>query len=198
MRRGITKSPIRIGLVISIFTILIFSWIVFGLSLHTNSAILVYNTEMVSGDEDKVDIEYVNSEGTVFLEDGSSVGTDEIDSYIRTCTESGMYYIPDGTIVMPIDESEARDMCVSFAFIDGLLCIVIIIALFFIRSKKLRWLVCILIGYFLVSVYGDIVWKLYCSSVVGSGIWIQWVLAVRYIVVASLGVLFRVIGKKMV
>ena len=149
--------------------------------LQLNSYIIQVNTEAVAGDDTKVEVEYINEDGTLYLYDTTSVPDEKVTSYIRTAQGSGVYYIPEGQMVAEITRDEALDLGMRFMILDvAVLLIVVCLLVWKKGSKKVSILLAV--GYGIATAIIDIVMKYYCVNTLVTAFPIQWVVCGRYLV----------------
>lgn len=149
--------------------------------LQLNSYIIKVNTEAVAQDTTKIKVEHINEEGTLYLEDTTSVPDDEVSSYIRTAQGTGTYYIPEGQMTAAITHDEAVQLGMRFMVLDVVVLLAFISLLVWKRGRK-KAAVLLAIGYGLVTVVTDFVMKYYCVSILNTAFPIQWVVCGRYLV----------------
>ena len=122
---------------ITIICVLISLWWLFsGLETQLNSVIVVQNTEYVEQDTSKIKVEYINEDGTVFLEDATSVEDDAISEYITVKQGTGIYYVPDNMMTRELTANESFDLGQRFIFLSILVYLVFQLLGVNVKGKK--------------------------------------------------------------
>ena len=160
---------------ITVICVLIFLyWLLSGLTLQTNSAVIYYNTVRVENDESKIEVQHINEDNKVFLDDGTSFENEDIKEYIKVVKGSGTYYIPDGLMTVEVSKDEATGLAKTFILMDVVVFIMFICLLIWKHNK--RWQVILeAIGYFIISFFASIVIGFWCSRIYLSGFRAEWV-----------------------
>lgn len=186
------------NIMITIICVLLYiNWLLAGLLLQTNSAIINLNTESVESDDGKLKIEYVNSEETIFLEDGTSISGDKISEYVRTEKGSGSYYTSEGYMSAEITDDEAMDLCKNFLAMEVIITITVVCLTIWKRNNiylKCLFLVLTIIS----SVLSDIVWSFYLEVIQHSNFPIWIVVYSRLIVYVIMFVIVQIKTRKKV
>ena len=156
-------------------------YVLSGAELQLNGYIIKLNTEAVASDETKLRVEHISSDGTLYLEDTTSVPDEDVTSYIRTVPGSGVYYIPGEGMSAEITRSDALQLGTRFMVLDSVV-FLMFSSLVFWKGYRKHWIVVFLIVYGVCTFFTDIVMKYYCVSLLQSSFPIQWAICGRYLV----------------
>lgn len=148
--------------------------------LQLNGYIIMANTTAVEADGDKVAVEHISEDGTLYLSDTTKVEDEEIDKYIRVATGTGTYYIPDGQMVAEITHSDAIELGKRFMILDAAVLVMLVALLINLRGRKRRS-IALCVGYAFATAITDIVMKYYCVNILQTAFPIQWVVCGRYL-----------------
>ena len=147
---------------ITIICVLISLWWLFsGLETQLNSAIVVQNTEYVEQDTSKIKVEHINEDGTVFLEDTTSVEDNAISEYITVKQETGTYYIPDNMMTRELTADESFDLGQRFIFLSILVYLVFLL---------------LILGELLAAFFASVVLTYFLDNIVESKFPVNWLL----------------------
>lgn len=161
---------------ITIICVLISLWWLFsGLETQLNSAIVVQNTEYVEQDTSKIKVEHINEDGTVFLEDTTSVEDNAISEYITVKQETGTYYIPDNMMTRELTADESFDLGQRFIFLSILVYLVFLLLGVNVKGKKSFTLLLIL-GELLAAFFASVVLTYFLDNIVESKFPVNWLL----------------------
>lgn len=150
-------------------------WLSSGLETQLNSAIVVQNTEYVEQDTSKIKVEHINEDGTVFLEDTTSVEDNAISEYITVKQETGTYYIPDNMMTRELTADESFDLGQRFIFLSILVYLVFLLLGVNVKGKKSFTLLLIL-GEVMAAFFASIVLTYFLDNIVESKFPVNWLL----------------------
>lgn len=150
-------------------------WLSSGLETQLNSAIVVQNTEYVEQDTSKIKVEHINEDGTVFLEDTTSVEDNAISEYITVKQETGTYYIPDNMMTRELTADESFDLGQRFIFLSILVYLVFLLLGVNVKRKKSFTLLLIL-GELLAAFFASVVLTYFLDNIVESKFPVNWLL----------------------
>ena len=150
-------------------------WLSSGLETQLNSAIVVQNTEYVEQDTSKIKVEHINEDGTVFLEDTTSVEDDTISEYITVKQETGTYYIPNNMMTRELTADESFDLGQRFIFLSILVYLVFLLLGVNVKGKKSFTLLLIL-GEVMAAFFASIVLTYFLDNIVESKFPVNWLL----------------------
>lgn len=150
-------------------------WLSSGLETQLNSAIVVQNTEYVEQDASKIKVEHINEDGTVFLEDTTSVEDNAISEYITVKQETGTYYIPDNMMTRELTADESFDLGQRFIFLSILVYLVFLLLGVNVKRKKSFTLLLIL-GELLAAFFASVVLTYFLDNIVESKFPVNWLL----------------------
>lgn len=167
------KTIFNVG-VTAICVLIFLYWLVSGLTLQTNSAVVAYNSAKVSSDDTKVKVEHINEDNTVFLEDGSKYLDSDIREYIKVVEGTGTYYIPEGYMTVEVSKTEALKLASTFIILDVVI-LIMFICLYIWKHRK-RQLILETFGYCIISFFSSIVLKFWCVEIYRTAFPISWVL----------------------
>lgn len=167
------KTIFNVG-VTAICVLIFLYWLVSGLTLQTNSAVIAYNSAKVSSDDTKVKVEHINEDNTVFLEDGSKYLDSDIREYIKVVEGTGTYYIPEGYMTVEVSKTEALKLASTFIILDVVI-LIMFICLYIWKHRK-RQLILETLGYCIISFFSSIVLKFWCVEIYRTAFPISWVL----------------------
>ena len=160
---------------VTVICVLIFLyWLVSGLTLQANSAIISYNSNKISNDNKKVKVEHINEDNTVFLENGNKYKDDDIKEYIKVSNGIGTYYISDGYMTVEVSKTEALKLASTFIILDVVI-LIMFICLYIWKHRK-RQLILETLGYCIISFFSSIVLKFWCVEIYRTAFPISWVL----------------------
>lgn len=161
---------------ITIICVLISLWWLFsGLETQLNSVIVVQNTEYVEQDTSKIKVEYINEDGTVFLEDTTSVEDDAISEYITVKQETGTYYIPDNMMTRELTADESFDLGQRFIFLSIL--VYLVFQLLGVNAKgKRSFIILLILGELMATFFASIVLTYFLDNIVESEFPVNWLL----------------------
>lgn len=160
---------------VTVICVLIFLyWLVSGLTLQANSAIISYNSNKISKDNTKVKVEHINENNTVFLENGDKYKDDDIKEYIKVSKGIGTYYVPEGYMTVEVSRKDALKLASTFIIMDVVV-LIMFICLYIWKHKKLQ-LILEAFGYCCVSFFSSIVLRFWCVEIHRSAFPISWVL----------------------
>ena len=155
-------------------------WFSSGLETQLNSAIVVQNTEYVEQDTSKIKVEHINEDGTVFLEDTTSVEDDAISEYITVKQGAGTYYIPDNMMTRELTAGESFDLGQRFIFLSILIYIIFILLL--INSKgKTKNSVALIIGMSVFQFFCFIILSYFTDNIITVNFNIDWVFLALFV-----------------
>lgn len=150
-------------------------WLSSGLETQLNSAIVVQNTEYVEQDTSKIKVEHINEDGTVFLENTTSVEDDAISEYITVKQETVTYYIPDNMMTRELTADESFDLGQRFIFLSILVYLVFLLLGVNVKGKKSFTLLLIL-GEVMAAFFASIVLTYFLDNIVESKFPVNWLL----------------------
>lgn len=161
---------------ITIICVLISLWWLFsGLETQLNSVIVVQNTEYVEQDTSKIKVEYINEDGTVFLEDTTSVEDNAISEYITVKQETGTYYIPDNMMTRELTADESFDLGQRFIFLSIL--VYLVFQLLGVNAKgKRSFIILLILGELMAAFFASIVLTYFLDNIVESKFPVNWLL----------------------
>lgn len=160
---------------VTVICVLIFLyWLVSGLTLQANSAIISYNSIKISNDNTKVKVEHINEDNTVFLENGDKYKDDDIKEYIKVSNGIGTYYVPEGYMTVEVSRKDALKLASTFIILDVVV-LIMFICLYIWKHKKWQ-LILETFGYCCVSFFSSIVLRFWCVEIYRSAFPISWVL----------------------
>lgn len=155
-------------------------WLSSGLETQLNSAIVVQNTEYVEQDTSKIKVEHINEDGTVFLEDTTSVEDDAISEYITVKQGVGTYYVPDNMMTRELTANESFDLGQRFIFLSILIYIIFILLL--INSKgKTKNSVALIIGMSVFQFFCFIILSYFTDNIITVNFNIDWVFLALFV-----------------
>lgn len=160
--------------VTAICVLIFLYWLVSGLTLQANSAIISYNSNKVLNDSTKVKVEHINEDNMVFLENGDKYKNNDIKEYIKVSNGIGTYYIPDGYMTVEISKTEALKLASTFIILDVVI-LIMFICLYVWKHRK-RQLILETLGYCVISFLSSIVLKFWCVEIYRTAFPISWVL----------------------
>lgn len=150
-------------------------WLSSGLETQLNSAIVVQNTEYVEQDTSKIKVEHINEDGTVFLEDTTSVEDNAISEYITVKQETGTYYIPDNMMTRELTANESFDLGQRFIFLSIL--VYLVFQLLGVNAKgKKSFTILLILGELLAAFFASIVLTYFLDNIVESKFPVNWLL----------------------
>lgn len=159
-------------------------WLSSGLETQLNSAIVVQNTEYVEQDTSKIKVEHINEDGTVFLEDTTSVEDDAISEYITVKQETGTYYIPDNMMTKELTADESFDLGQRFTFLSILVYLIFQLLGVNVKGKK-SFTILLILGELLAAFFASIVLTYFLDNIVESKFPVNWLLfglSVEYVI----------------
>lgn len=170
---------------ITIICVLISLWWLFsGLETQLNSAIVVQNTEYVKQNTSKIKVEHINEDGTVFLEDTTSVEDDAISEYITVKQGTGTYYIPDNMMSRELTANESFDLGQRFIFLSIL--VYLVFQLLGVNAKeKKSFTILLILGELLAAFFASVVLTYFLDNIVESKFPVNWLLfglSVEYVI----------------
>lgn len=170
---------------ITIICVLISLWWLFsGLETQLNSVIVVQNTEYVEQDTSKIKVEHINEDGTVFLEDTTSVEDDAIFEYITVKQGTGTYYIPDNMMSRELTANESFDLGQRFIFLSIL--VYLVFQLLGVNAKgKKSFTILLILGELLAAFFASVVLTYFLNNIVESKFPVNWLLfglSVEYVI----------------
>ena len=170
---------------ITIICVLISLWWLFsGLETQLNSVIVVQNTEYVEQDTSKIKVEYINEDGTVFLEDATSVEDDAISEYITVKQGTGIYYVPDNMMTRELTANESFDLGQRFIFLSILVYLVFQLLGVNVKGKK-SFTILLILGELLAAFFASVVLTYFLDNIVESKFPVNWLLfglSVEYVI----------------
>lgn len=150
-------------------------WLSSGLETQLNSAIVVQNTEYVEQDTSKIKVEHINEDGTVFLENTTSVEDDAISEYITVKQGVGTYYIPDNMMTRELTANESFDLGQRFIFLSIL--VYLVFQLLGVNAKgKKSFTILLILGELLAAFFASVVLTYYLDNIVESEFPVNWLL----------------------
>lgn len=159
-------------------------WLSSGLETQLNSAIVVQNTEYVEQDTSKIKVEHINEDGTVFLENTTSVEDDAISEYITVKQGVGTYYIPDNMMTRELTANESFDLGQRFIFLSIL--VYLVFQLLGVNAKgKRSFTILLILGELIVAFFASIVLTYFLNNIVESKFPVNWLLfglSVEYVI----------------
>jgi hypothetical protein len=159
-------------------------WLSSGLETQLNSAIVVQNTEYVEQDTSKIKVEHINEDGTVFLENTTSVEDDAISEYITVKQGVGTYYIPDNMMTRELTANESFDLGQRFIFLSVL--VYLVFQLLGVNAKgKRSFTILLILGELIVAFFASIVLTYFLNNIVESKFPVNWLLfglSVEYVI----------------
>lgn len=159
-------------------------WLSSGLETQLNSAIVVQNTEYVEQDTSKIKVEHINEDGTVFLENTTSVEDDAISEYITVKQGVGTYYIPDNMMTRELTANESFDLGQRFIFLSVL--VYLVFQLLGVNAKgKRSFTILLILGELIVAFFASIVLTYFLDNIVESKFPVNWLLfglSVEYVI----------------
>lgn len=170
---------------ITIICVLISLWWLFsGLETQLNSVIVVQNTEYVEQDTSKIKVEYINEDGTVFLEDATSVEDDAISEYITVKQGTGTYYVSDNMMTRELTANESFDLGQRFIFLSILVYLVFQLLGVNVKGKK-SFTILLILGELLAAFFASVVLTYFLDNIVESKFPVNWLLfglSVEYVI----------------
>lgn len=159
-------------------------WLSSGLETQLNSAIVVQNTEYVDQDTSKIKVEHINEEGTVFLEDTTSVEDNAISKYITVKQETGTYYIPDNMMTRELTADESFNLGQRFIFLSIL--VYLVFQLLGVNAKgKKAFTTLLILGELMAAFFASVVLTYFLDNIVESKFPVNWLLfglSVEYVI----------------
>lgn len=159
-------------------------WLSSGLETQLNSAIVVQNTEYVEQDTSKIKVEHINEDGTVFLENTTSVEDDAISEYITVKQGVGTYYIPDNMMTRELTANESFDLGQRFIFLSVL--VYLVFQLLGVNAKgKRSFTILLILGELIVAFFASIVLTYFLDNIVESKFPVNWLLfglSIEYVI----------------
>lgn len=120
---------------LSMLVVIVLIWYVLnGLGLAMNSAVLSNNTDLVLKDMSAKKVMSVDKEGILTLEDNTTVDGSTIKEYVRTIPNSGSYYIEKDKMSAEITQTDTINLCVGY-YVSGLVTFIILLLYFRIRES---------------------------------------------------------------
>lgn len=172
-------------------------WLSSGLETQLNSAIVVQNTEYVEQDTSKIKVEHINEDGTVFLEDTTSVEDDAISEYITVKQGVGTYYIPDNMMTRELTANESFDLGQRFIFLSIL--VYLVFQLIGVSAKgKRSFTILLILGELIAAFFASIVLTYFLDNVVESKFPVNWMLfglSVEYVIFTIILYILKKKGK---
>ena len=172
-------------------------WLSSGLETQLNSAIVVQNTEYVKQDTSKIKVEHINEDGTVFLEDTTSVEDDAISEYITVKQETGTYYIPDNMMTRELTADESFNLGQRFIFLSILAYLVFQLLGVNAKGKKL-FTILLILGELMAAFFASIVLTYFLDNIVESKFPVNWLLfglSVEYVIFTIILYILKKKGK---
>lgn len=166
------KTIFNVGITATCVLIFLY-WLVSGLTLQTNSAVIAYNSAKVSSDDTKVKVEHINEDNTVFIEDGSKYLDSDIREYIKVVEGTGTYYVPEGYMTVEVSKTEALKLASTFIILDVVV-LIMFICLYIWKHRKWQ-LILETLGYCCISFFSSIVLRFWCVEIYCSAFPISWV-----------------------
>lgn len=159
-------------------------WLSSGLETQLNSVIVVQNTEYVEQDTSKIKVEHINEDGTVFLENTTSVEDDAISEYITVKQETGTYYVPDNMMTRELTANESFDLGQRFIFLSIL--VYLVFQLLGVNAKgKKSFTILLILGELLAAFFASVVLTYFLDNIVESKFPVNWLLfglSVEYVI----------------
>lgn len=159
-------------------------WFSSGLETQLNSAIVVQNTEYVKHNTSKIKVKHINEDGTVFLEDTTSVEDDAISEYITVKQETGTYYIPDNMMTRELTADESFNLGQRFIFLSIL--VYLVFQLLGVNAKgKKSFTTLLILGELMAAFFASIVLTYFLDNVVESKFPVNWLLfglSIEYVI----------------
>lgn len=159
-------------------------WLSSGLETQLNSVIVVQNTEYVEQDTSKIKVEHINEDGTVFLENTTSVEDDAISEYITVKQETGTYYVPDNMMTRELTANESFDLGQRFIFLSIL--VYLVFQLLGVNAKgKKSFTILLILGELLAAFFTSVVLTYFLDNIVESKFPVNWLLfglSVEYVI----------------
>ena len=159
-------------------------WLSSGLETQLHSAIVVQNTEYVEQDTSKIKVKHINEDGTVFLENTTSVEDDAISEYITVKQGVGTYYIPDNMMTRELTANESFDLGQRFIFLSVL--VYLVFQLLGVNAKgKRSFTILLILGELIVAFFASIVLTYFLDNIVESKFPVNWLLfglSVEYVI----------------
>lgn len=150
-------------------------WLSSGLETQLNSAIVVQNTEYVEQDTSKIKVEHINKDGTVFLEDTTSVEDNAISEYITVKQGVGTYYVPDNMMTRELTANESFDLGQRFIFLSIL--VYLVLQLLGVNAKgKKSFTILLILGELLAAFFASVVLTYFLDNIVESKFPVNWLL----------------------
>lgn len=194
--RETTRKKFFIIMLTILYILTIFWWILTGLQTQISSLVIEMNTENVLQDSSKIKVEHINEEGTLYLEDTSSVEDSQVTEYITVKKDIGTYYIPENKMTREISSSEAWGIGRNFLVLTGVIYVMCILLLINIKGNKL-YSILTLILFFIISIFSMVVLEYFASNIIVSDIPIQEIIAVVFIVYCVAAILLRAFRKRL-
>lgn len=172
-------------------------WLSSGLETQLNSAIVVQNTEYVKHDTSKIKVEHINEDGTVFLEDTTSVEDDAISEYITVKQETGTYYIPDNMMTRELTADESFNLGQRFIFLSILVYLVFLLLGVNAKGKK-SFTILLILGELMAAFFASIVLTYFLDNIVESKFPVNWLLfglSVEYVIFTIILYILKKKGK---
>lgn len=142
-------------------------WLSSGLETQLNSVIVVQNTEYVEQDTSKIKVEHINEDGTVFLEDMTSVEDDAISEYITVKQGVGTYYIHDNMMTRELTANESFDLGQRFIFLSILVYLVFQLLGVSIKGKR-SFTILLILGELIAAFFASIVLTYFLDNIIES------------------------------
>ena len=126
-------------------------------------------------DTSKIKVEHINEDGTVFLEDTTSVEDDAISEYITVKQETGTYYIPDNIMTRELTADESFDLGQRFIFLSIL--VYLVFQLLGVNAKgKRSFIILLILGELMATFFASIVLTYFLDNIVESEFPVNWLL----------------------
>ena len=126
-------------------------------------------------DTSKIKVEHINEDGTVFLEDTTSVEDDTISEYITVKQETGTYYIPNNMMTRELTADESFDLGQRFIFLSIL--VYLVFQLLGVNAKgKKSFTILLILGELLAAFFASVVLTYFLDNIVESKFPVNWLL----------------------
>ena len=162
-------------------------WLLVGVMFQTNNAIIYHNTQKVLNDDSKVRVEHINTDGRIYLEDGSKFEDKTVDQYIRIARGNGTYYVPNGMMTAEVSKKEALEMSWKFLILSIVMLIMFVCFMIW-KHKRVIHSILEILGFTAVIIVSDVIWKFWCVEIYRTTFPIQWVLGSTLIIYAGINI----------
>lgn len=171
------KQKKLLATMIGILCTLVYVWyLLLGVELWVNTAIIESNTKYVAEDSNAVSVEHINEDGDLYLSNMLKVKGSDVNTYIRTKIGSGVYYLGDDRMSAEITRDDALRIGTKAMVLDWVVFFMVIALLL---SYKKKWFYALAVIHL---VFDLLLYKYYLLTLVMSDFPISWCLVGRFLI----------------